>query len=79
MEEKCEFYSEKIIYFFKHSRWPTASLVWSFTARHVSMSRPPHARLETQAPRATPQPKPTRGGGLGVFPQPTPQPKLHTP
>ncbi|MFS7939562.1 hypothetical protein Hanom_Chr05g00453241 [Helianthus anomalus] len=39
------------------------------------LAPPPHARLETQAPRATPQPKPTRGGGLGVFPQPTP----HTP
>ncbi|MFS7958240.1 hypothetical protein Hanom_Chr07g00675901 [Helianthus anomalus] len=39
------------------------------------MSRPPHARFETQAPRATPQPKPTRGGVLCIFPQPTP----HTP
>ncbi|MFS7998350.1 hypothetical protein Hanom_Chr12g01152671 [Helianthus anomalus] len=39
------------------------------------ISGPPHVRLQTQAPRATPQPKPTRGGGLGVFPQPKP----HTP
>ncbi|MFS7939035.1 hypothetical protein Hanom_Chr05g00446901 [Helianthus anomalus] len=46
------------------------------------MSRQPHAGLETQAPRAMPQPKPTRNGGLGVFPQPKPQapsPKPHTP
>ncbi|MFS7984612.1 hypothetical protein Hanom_Chr11g00988521 [Helianthus anomalus] len=41
----------------------------------AQMSRPAHARLQTQATRATPQPKPTRGGGLGVFPQPKP----HTP
>ncbi|MFS7910116.1 hypothetical protein Hanom_Chr02g00102511 [Helianthus anomalus] len=37
------------------------------------MAKPPHARLETHAPRATPKPMPTRGGGLGVFPLPTPK------
>ncbi|MFS7970690.1 hypothetical protein Hanom_Chr09g00823901 [Helianthus anomalus] len=39
----------------------------------LGLSRPSHARLESQAPRATPQLKPTRGGGLGIYPQPTPQ------
>ncbi|KAJ0456130.1 hypothetical protein HanIR_Chr15g0758941 [Helianthus annuus] len=39
------------------------------------MAIPPHTQLESQAPRATPQPKPTRDFGLGVFPQPKP----HTP
>ncbi|MFS7904688.1 hypothetical protein Hanom_Chr01g00039041 [Helianthus anomalus] len=45
----------------------------------AKMSPSPHARLETQAPRATPQPKPTRDGGLSIFPQPTPKPPPHTP
>ncbi|MFS7933320.1 hypothetical protein Hanom_Chr04g00378351 [Helianthus anomalus] len=56
-------------------------MTWQWTANRMSphrISNPHHARLETQAPRVTPQPKPTRGGGLGIFPQPTPQPKPHS-
>ncbi|MFS7932366.1 hypothetical protein Hanom_Chr04g00367031 [Helianthus anomalus] len=50
-------------------------MTWRWTTNRRPphrISRPPHARLQTQAPRATPQPKPTRGGGLSVFPLPTP-------
>ncbi|MFS7924230.1 hypothetical protein Hanom_Chr03g00270151 [Helianthus anomalus] len=55
------------------------SLVCPIRARHVSLARPPHARLETHAPRATPKPMPIRGGGLGVSLLPTPKLSPHTP
>ncbi|MFS7918457.1 hypothetical protein Hanom_Chr03g00201281 [Helianthus anomalus] len=48
---------------------------WAIHSPPCQLAFPTHARLETQAPRATPQPKPTWGGGLSVFPQPKP----HTP
>ncbi|MFS7893718.1 hypothetical protein Hanom_Chr03g00245291 [Helianthus anomalus] len=53
-------------------------MTWRWTANNrppYRISSPPHARIQTQAPRATLQPKPTRGDGLSVFPQPKP----HTP
>ncbi|MFS7940853.1 hypothetical protein Hanom_Chr05g00469191 [Helianthus anomalus] len=53
-------------------------MTWRWTTNRRPphrISSPPYARLQTQAPRATPQPKPTRSGGFGVFPQPKP----HTP
>ncbi|KAJ0827010.1 hypothetical protein HanRHA438_Chr17g0820821 [Helianthus annuus] len=50
-------------------------MTWRWTANRRPphrISSPSHARLQTQALRVTPQPKPTQGGGLGVFLQPNP-------
>ncbi|MFS8033400.1 hypothetical protein Hanom_Chr17g01569121 [Helianthus anomalus] len=57
------------------------SLVWPLRARHVTLLallvRPtPGFKPTPMGPRSNPSP---RGGGLGVFSQPTPQPKPHTP
>ncbi|KAF5810493.1 hypothetical protein HanXRQr2_Chr04g0170161 [Helianthus annuus] len=86
MEEKCEFYSEKMeekINFFYYSRWPTASptalFFWPFTNRHVTLLPRPTPGLKPNPQGTTPQLKPTQDGALGLFPQPTPQPKPHTP
>ncbi|KAJ0602185.1 hypothetical protein HanIR_Chr03g0136831 [Helianthus annuus] len=38
----------------------------------------PNARAETPAQGATPKPKPTRGGDLGICTQTTAQPSPHT-
>ncbi|MFS8007707.1 hypothetical protein Hanom_Chr14g01264201 [Helianthus anomalus] len=53
------------------------SLVWSLRARHVTLLAcpTPGFKPKPQGPRLNPSP---RGGGLGVFSQPTPQPKPHT-
>ncbi|KAJ0899861.1 hypothetical protein HanPSC8_Chr08g0306911 [Helianthus annuus] len=54
--------------------WPTKRI----GARHIgSLARPtPGFKLPPLGPRPNPSPW---GGGLGVFSQPTPQPKPHTP
>ncbi|MFS8032867.1 hypothetical protein Hanom_Chr17g01562741 [Helianthus anomalus] len=41
-------------------------------ARHVMFVAPPNAQAETPAQGATPKPKPTRGGDMGVCTQPPP-------
>ncbi|KAJ0599487.1 hypothetical protein HanIR_Chr03g0105421 [Helianthus annuus] len=46
---------------------------------HLAWPYRPTPGLKAKPQGATPQPKPTRGGGLGVLPQPTPQPKPHNP
>ncbi|KAJ0867697.1 hypothetical protein HanRHA438_Chr12g0566191 [Helianthus annuus] len=43
-------------------------------SRHIILIAPSNARVETPAQEATPKPKPTWGGDLGVCTQPTPQP-----
>ncbi|KAJ0569634.1 hypothetical protein HanHA300_Chr05g0168531 [Helianthus annuus] len=47
-------------------------------SNHVILIAPPNARAETPAQGATPKPKLTRGGDLGVCTQPTTQPPPHT-
>ncbi|MFS7930970.1 hypothetical protein Hanom_Chr04g00350531 [Helianthus anomalus] len=75
--EKMEFF------FFKYSRWPTASPTtlsfWPFTNRHVTLLPRSTPGLKPKPQEATPQPKPTRDGDLGFLPQPTPKPSPHTP
>ncbi|MFS7959166.1 hypothetical protein Hanom_Chr08g00687431 [Helianthus anomalus] len=58
---------------------PTALFFWPFTNRHVTLLPRPMPGLKPKPQGATPQPKPTRGGDLGVLPQPTPKPLSHTP
>ncbi|KAJ0857372.1 hypothetical protein HanRHA438_Chr13g0589341 [Helianthus annuus] len=86
MEVKCEFFivkKWKKNFFFKYSRWPTASptalFFWPFTNRHVTLLPRPTPGLKPKPQGATSQPKPTRDGDLGVLPQPTPKPPPHTP
>ncbi|MFS7994036.1 hypothetical protein Hanom_Chr12g01101141 [Helianthus anomalus] len=81
MEVKCEFFivKKRKNFFFKYSRWPTALFFWPFTNRHVTLLPRPTPGLKPKPQGATPQPKPTRGGDLGVLPQPTPKPPPHTP
>ncbi|KAJ0480495.1 hypothetical protein HanIR_Chr13g0632361 [Helianthus annuus] len=44
-------------------------------SRHVILIAPSNARAETPTQGATPKPKLTQGGDLGVCTQPTPQPR----
>ncbi|MFS7974599.1 hypothetical protein Hanom_Chr09g00870651 [Helianthus anomalus] len=58
--------------------WQTG-VFWPFTNRHVTLFPRPTPGLKPKPHGATPQPKTTRGGDLGVLPQPTPKPPPHTP
>ncbi|MFS7926136.1 hypothetical protein Hanom_Chr04g00293451 [Helianthus anomalus] len=59
-------------------RWQTG-VFWPFTNRHVTLLLHSMPGLKPKPQGATPQPKPTRNGDLGVLPQSTPKPPPHTP